>query len=211
MAGAVRKQHEVSRRFEEIGIVGLVDAESPDAAVEVARAIVEGGIAMLEISLTVPGANDVIGELARSLKDALIGAGGVLDAHHATLAMEAGAEFVASPGFDPETVQIVSDCEVLMIPGALTPTEVIRAWHSGCGFVKIFPCDNIGGPGYMKSIKSAVPHVRMIAAGGVSLSNAEAFVRAGASAIGVGAELTSSQSITETARQFAAVVKGVRR
>ena len=189
--------------------MAVIRAGSPDAAAEAARAVIDGGIRIVELRLTVPGANDVIRELSSSFEDALVGAGGVVDAHHATLAMEAGAAFVASPGFDAETVQVVSECEVMMIPGALTPTEAIRAWHSGCGWVKICPC--MGGPEYLRSLKCAVPHARMIPEDGVNLSNAEAFFRAGASAVAVGEALVESKSVPETARQFVALVKGVRK
>jgi 2-dehydro-3-deoxyphosphogluconate aldolase / (4S)-4-hydroxy-2-oxoglutarate aldolase len=153
---------------------------------------------------------DVIAEFSRTMKDVLIGAGTVLDSYHAQRCMDAGAQFIVTPGFDAATVKCVTDQNVLMIPGALTPTEVIHVWHLGLEFVKIFPCGNVGGPDYIKSLKSALPQIQMIPTGGVNLSNAEAFFRAGSSAIGVGGELTSAASVSDAAREFVAIVRKAR-
>jgi 2-dehydro-3-deoxyphosphogluconate aldolase/(4S)-4-hydroxy-2-oxoglutarate aldolase len=201
------RKYEVCKRIVEAGIIPVVHADSPDAAVEICRAICAGGIPVIELTMTVPGAVEVIAELKRTMKDVLIGAGTVLDARNANLCIDAGAEFIVSPGFDAATAEAGTSRSVLMIPGALTPTEVIRAWHHGFEFVKIFPCGSVGGPSYIKSLKAALPQIQMIPTGGVNLSNALAFFRAGAAAIGVGGELCSVESITETARHFAAIAK----
>ena len=204
------KKHEVCKRILEVGIIPVVRASSPDEAVEAARAICAGGIPIIELTMTVPAAVEVIAELSRTMPGALIGAGTVLDPYHAERCLDAGAQFIVSPGFNPTTVQTVNDCGVLMIPGALTPTEVIHAWQSGSEFVKIFPCGSVGGPSYIKALKAALPQIQMIPTGGVNLSNAEAFLHAGASAIGVGGELTAAENVMETARQFVAAVQGAR-
>ncbi len=204
------KKHDVFKRIMDVGIIPVVRAASPDEAVEISHAICAGGIPIVEITMTVPGAVEVIAELSRTVNSVVIGAGTVLDAYHARKCMDAGAHFIVSPGFDAATVKCVTDQNVLMIPGALTPTEVIHVWHLGLQFVKIFPCGNVGGPGYIKALKSALPQIQMIPTGGVSLSNAEAYFRAGASAIGVGSELTHAPSVADAARQLVAIVQGAR-
>jgi 2-dehydro-3-deoxyphosphogluconate aldolase/(4S)-4-hydroxy-2-oxoglutarate aldolase len=146
--------------------------------------------------------------------DVLIGAGTVLDAATAQKCLDAGAQFLVSPGFDAETVALARRLNVLIMPGSLTPTEVITAWKAGADFVKIFPCGNVGGPAYIKSLKAALPQIPMIPTGGVNLETAAAFLRAGASALGIGGELISKAAldsgnfaaITESARQYTAIV-----
>ncbi len=204
------KKHDVCRRILETRIIPVVRASSPDAAVEIVQSILKGGISIIELTLTVPAAIEVIAELSKSMKDAVIGAGTVLDPAHAQRCLDAGAQFVVSPGFKAETVKLVRDSNVLMIPGALTPTEIIDAWQTGSEFVKIFPCGSVGGPEYIKSVRAALPHVAMIPTGGVNLHNAHAFLCAGAAAIGVGGELTAASNITETTRQFVEAAKGAR-
>ena len=200
------RRHEVRERILEIGIIPVLRAASPDEAETKSHAICAGGIPLVEMTLTVPGAIDLIAALSRSMPGVLFGAGTVLDVTAARRAIEAGAQFIVSPGLDLETVRFVKEQSVLMIGGALTPTEVISAWKHGCDFVKIFPCANVGGPGYIKALKAALPHVRMIPTGGVNLANIEAFFRAGAEAVGIGGELTSAASVTEAAREFVAAV-----
>ncbi len=198
-------RHDVLERILEIGIVPVVRADSPDKAIEICRQISAGGIPVIELTMTVPSAIEVIAELKHTLKNALIGGGTVLDEQTANRCIDAGAEFIVSPGPLPFV-----DRNILAIPGALTPTEIIQAWHSGASLIKIFPCGNVGGPAYIKALKAALPQIRMIPTGGVNLANAKDFFQAGASAIGVGAELTSAPSITETARQFASILTGPR-
>jgi len=196
------KQDEVRDAILKCRVIPVVRAASPAFAIEIVDAILAGGIPIIELTMTVPGAIEVIAELSRTRKDAVIGAGTVLNAADAQQCLDAGAQFIVSPGFKSETVKLVLESETLMIPGALTPTEVIDAWQAGAEFVKIFPCGSVGGPVYIKSLKAALPQIRMIPTGGVNLANAHAFLHAGASAIGVGSELTSAPNISRTARQF---------
>lgn len=191
----------------------VVRATSAKQAMAVSHAICEGGIPIVEITMTVPGALDAIREMARSIGDrVLIGAGTVIDAESAQRCLDAGAQFLVSPGFDAETVALARKRETLIMPGALTPTEVIVAWKSGADFVKIFPCGNIGGPAYIKALKAALPHVPMVPTGGVNLATTAQFFDAGASAVGVGGDLVSGDAarITATAREYAAIIRNGR-
>jgi len=210
---------EVQKRIVEIGIVPVVRAASQDQAMLAAEAVASGGIPIVEITMTVPGAVDVIGRLTRSIGDkVLIGAGTVLDAPTAEQCVNAGAQFLVSPGFDLEVVQVAIRTGTLVMAGALTPTEVITAYKAGSDFVKIFPCGNVGGPAYIKALKAALPQIPMVPTGGVNLGTAAEFLRAGASALGVGGELISraelesrnSDAIAGMARRFAQVVNEAR-
>jgi 2-dehydro-3-deoxyphosphogluconate aldolase / (4S)-4-hydroxy-2-oxoglutarate aldolase len=204
------KKHEVRKRILDVGIIPVVRAATAAAAIEISHAICAGGISIVELTMTVPGAVDAIAELSRSMNDVMIGAGTVLDAFTAQRCMNAGAQFIVSPGLVGEVLKFAHGQSVLIIPGALTPTEVINAWKYGCDLVKIFPCANVGGPSYIKALKAALPHIGMVPTGGVNLANAEAFLRAGAEAIGVGGELTAAASVTDAARQFLAIVQAAR-
>lgn len=210
---------EVQKRILEIGIVPVVRAASPEQAMLAAEAVAAGGIPIVEITMTVPGAVDVIAKLTAAVgKDVLIGAGTVLDAAAAEQCLQAGARFLVSPGFDLATVQLAQRTGTLMMAGALTPTEVITAYKAGSDFVKIFPCGNVGGPAYIKALKAALPQIPMIPTGGVNLATAADFLRAGASALGIGGELVSrpeleagnSAAITATARRFLSLVQEAR-
>ena len=208
-------KEQVRQRILEVKIVPVVRASSPEQALGAADAVRAGGIPIVEVTMTVPGAIEVIAGLSRLMgSDVLIGAGTVLDAATAQKCLDAGAQFLVSPGFDAETVALARRLDVLIMPGALTPTEVITAWKAGADFVKIFPCGNVGGPAYIKSLKAALPQIPMIPTGGVNLETAAAFLRAGASALGIGGELISKAAldsgnfaaITESAKQFTAIV-----
>ena len=208
-------KEQVRQRILEVKIVPVVRASSPEQALGAADAVRAGGIPIVEVTMTVPGAIEVIAGLSRLMgSDVLIGAGTVLDAATAQKCLDAGAQFLVSPGFDAETVALARRLDVLVMPGALTPTEVITAWKAGADFVKIFPCGNVGGPAYIKSLKAALPQLPMIPTGGVNLETAAAFLRAGASALGIGGELISKAAldsgnfaaITESAKQFTAIV-----
>jgi 2-dehydro-3-deoxyphosphogluconate aldolase / (4S)-4-hydroxy-2-oxoglutarate aldolase len=210
---------EVQQRILETGIVPVVRAASPEQAILAAEAVACGGIPIVEITMTVPGAIQVIEELVRTLgSQVLIGAGTVLEAETADRCVEAGAEFLVSPGFDRETVEFARRNGKLMMAGALTPTEVITAYKAGSDFVKIFPCGNVGGPGYIKALKAALPQIPMIPTGGVNLATAPEFLRAGASALGVGGELVSRAlleagnraALAELAGRFVAVIREAR-
>ncbi len=169
--------------------------------------------------MTVPGAIEVIAQLAKSIgSEVLIGAGTVLDADTANRCIDAGAEFIVSPGFDAETVKFANRAGKVMMSGALTPTEVIAAWKTGSDFVKIFPCGTVGGAKYIKALKAPLPQIPMIPTGGVNLTTAAGFILAGAAALGIGGELVSASAlesgntspIVEAAQNFVAIVRNAR-
>jgi 2-dehydro-3-deoxyphosphogluconate aldolase/(4S)-4-hydroxy-2-oxoglutarate aldolase len=213
-------KEQVRNKIMEIGIVPVVRAASAQQAMQAAAAVSAGGIPIVEITMTVPGAIDVIAQLAKTKgTDALIGAGTVLDAETARRCIDAGADFLVSPGFDLPTVQLARQQDKLMMAGALTPTEVIAAWKAGSDFVKIFPCGTVGGAKYIKALKGPLPQVRMVPTGGVNLDTAADFIQAGADALGIGGELISAAAcksgnlsvITEAARRYVAIVREARR
>jgi 2-dehydro-3-deoxyphosphogluconate aldolase / (4S)-4-hydroxy-2-oxoglutarate aldolase len=212
-------KEEISKRIVEIGIVPVVRAASSKQALLAAEAVCAGGVPVVEITMTVPGAIDVIAELSRTAgKEVLIGAGTVLDAATAQRCVDAGAQFLVSPGFNLETVQLATRLGKLMMAGALTPTEVIAAWKAGSDFVKIFPCGSVGGPKYIKALKGPFPQVPMIPTGGVNLNTAAEFIQAGAEALGIGGELVSAaalksgntREITDAAKQYVEIVAAAR-
>ena len=206
-------------RIREIGIVPVVRATSAAEAFEAVEAIREGGIPILEITLTVPGAVQIIGELSRRIgDDALIGAGTVLDAEAARSCIDAGARFIVSPSLDLPTIDLCRRLGVPVFAGALTPTEIVTAWKAGADAVKVFPANAVGGPAYLKSVKAPLPQIRLLPTGGVSLTNAADFIHAGAFALGVGADLVDlgalrrgeAATITGKARQYVAAVAAAR-
>jgi 2-dehydro-3-deoxyphosphogluconate aldolase / (4S)-4-hydroxy-2-oxoglutarate aldolase len=210
---------EVRKRILEIGIVPVVRASSGRQAMQAAEAVCAGGIPIVEVTMTVPGAIEVIAQLAKSVTgEVLIGAGTVLDADTAQHCLDAGAQFLVSPGFDLATVQLAKRTGTLIMAGALTPTEVITAWRAGSDFVKIFPCGTVGGAKYIKALKAPLPQVPMVPTGGVNLETAADFLRAGADALGIGGELVSAAAlksgdlgtITESARKFVSIVRQTR-
>jgi 2-dehydro-3-deoxyphosphogluconate aldolase / (4S)-4-hydroxy-2-oxoglutarate aldolase len=212
-------KEQVAKRITEIGIVPVVRAASAQHAMLAADAVCDGGVPIVEITMTVPGAIDVIAQLVKSIgSEVLIGAGTVLDAETAQRCIDAGAEFLVSPGFDLETVKFSNRAGKLIMAGALTPTEVIAAWKAGSDFVKIFPCGTVGGAKYIKALKAPLPHVPMVPTGGVNLTTAADFIRAGAAALGVGGELVTASAlesgntapIVEAARSLVAVVRDAR-
>ena len=209
----------VRERIVEIGIVPVVRAPSPREARMAADAVCKGGIPIVEITMTVPGAVDVIRELTKGgSSDVLVGAGTVLNAEAARRCLDAGAQFVVSPGFDLETVRFVKQQNILMMARALTPTEVVYAWKAGSDFVKIFPCGSMGGAKYLKALKAPLPQVPMIPTGGVNLETAADMIRAGAEALGIGGELVSTTAlasgdampITDAARKYVEIVRQAR-
>ena len=212
-------KEQVRQTILEIGIVPVVRASSGQQAIQAAEAVCVGGIPIVELTMTVPGAIDVIAQLAKSMgNDVLIGAGTVLDAETAQRCVDAGAQFLVSPGTDLPTIQLAKQKGVLIMAGALTPTEVITAWKAGSDFVKIFPCGTVGGAKYIKALKAPLPQVPMVPTGGVNLETAADFLRAGSSALGIGGELISAAAlksgnitaITDSAKQYIAIVKKTR-
>jgi 2-dehydro-3-deoxyphosphogluconate aldolase / (4S)-4-hydroxy-2-oxoglutarate aldolase len=202
-----------------IGVVPVVRAASAAEARLAAQAVCEGGIPIVEITMTVPGAIDVIRELRESAPaSVLIGAGTVLDAETARRCLDAGAQFLVSPGLNVPTVEFAARSGILMLAGALTPTEVITAWNAGSDFVKVFPCGQVGGAKYIKALKGPLPQIPLVPTGGVNLNTAAEFIEAGAAALGIGGELVQADAlksgkaevIVENARKFVAIVKQAR-
>jgi 2-dehydro-3-deoxyphosphogluconate aldolase/(4S)-4-hydroxy-2-oxoglutarate aldolase len=209
----MRSKSEVAQRIEDIGIIPVVRASTHEHALKAASAVSAGGIPIVEITMTVPGAIDVIRELRKSMDaSVLIGAGTVLDAKTAAKCVAAGAEFIVSPGFNRATVRYAKREGILVMAGGLTPNEVITAWNAGSDYVKVFPCGNVGGPGYIRALKAALPQIPMVPTGGVSAATAAQFLEAGAAALGIGGELVSgdSEAITQKARQLVAIVQAAR-
>jgi 2-dehydro-3-deoxyphosphogluconate aldolase/(4S)-4-hydroxy-2-oxoglutarate aldolase len=202
-------------RIEEIGIFPGIRVKSADKAIYAAETLYQAGIPVAEITMTVPGAIGVIRRLAESFPGMVVGAGTVLDRETAERCLEAGARFLTSTGFVPDVVETALKANVVAIPGALTPTEVIAAWKAGADFVKIFPTAPVGGDRYIRSLKLPLPQVKLIAAGGVNQQTATGYIMAGASAIGVGGELLPPDAlqrrqehrIQELARRFLNFVK----
>src|SRR5919202_935588 len=210
-------KRDVVSRIEEVGVVPVVRASSAEEAMQVIEAIRAGGVPVLEITMTVPRAVRVIEQVAdRYGNEVVVGAGTVLDAETARACILAGASFVVSPSLNVETIEMCRRYSIAVMPGALTPTEVVTAWQAGADVVKVFPCGALGGAKYLKSLKAPLPQVEMIPTGGVSLSTAAEFIEAGAFALGVGADLVNTkairegrpQEVTEAARAY---VKAVRR
>jgi 2-dehydro-3-deoxyphosphogluconate aldolase/(4S)-4-hydroxy-2-oxoglutarate aldolase len=210
---------EVANKIAQIGIVPVVRAASAKQGMQAAEAVCKGGIPIVEMTMTVPGAVESIAQLTKNMgSDVLVGAGTVLDGETARRCLDAGAEFLVSPGFDLESVKFANREGTLIMAGGLTPTEVITAWKAGSDLVKIFPCGTVGGAKYIKALKAPLPQIPMIPTGGVNLNTAAEFIQAGAAALGVGGELVSAAAlqsgntneIVDTARKFVAIVRETR-
>jgi 2-dehydro-3-deoxyphosphogluconate aldolase/(4S)-4-hydroxy-2-oxoglutarate aldolase len=210
---------DICKRVEDVGIVPVVRAPSPELAIRAAEAVLAGGISIFEITMTVPNATVAIRTLVEKLGDrAVVGAGTVLDAKAAHACIEAGAAFIVSPGLDLATIDAAHERGVPIMPGALTPTEVITAWKAGADIVKIFPASAVGGPKYIKALKGPLPDVKMLPTGGVNAQTAGDFIAAGACALGVGGELVDIAAlargedavITARARELVAAVAAAR-
>ena len=211
-------RQQVRQRIEEIGIIPGIRADSAEDARFAAETLIHSGIPIVEITMTIPGAMEVVAGLARRGGEVIVGAGTVLDAETARRCVDAGAQFITSTGFDLEVVECALRRDAVVFPGALTPTEVITAWKAGPDFVKIFPSSAFGGAAYLRALRGPFPQVRLIAAGGVTQHNAGEFFRAGASAVGVGGglvpheaiQLRQEHRIAELVRRFLGVVKEAR-
>jgi 2-dehydro-3-deoxyphosphogluconate aldolase/(4S)-4-hydroxy-2-oxoglutarate aldolase len=210
---------QVIQRIQEIGIIPVVRASSAEEANKAVEAICAGGIPVVEITMTVPNAISVIKDVVQKRgKDVLIGAGTVTNAEQAESCVAAGAQFLVSPGLAVGMIDVAKRHSMLAIPGALTPTELMHAHELGARLVKIFPCGNVGGPKYIKSLRGPFPKAALIPTGGVNASNAGEFIAAGAFAIGVGADLVDAtalregnlQKITSAARELVNAVKSAR-
>ena len=212
-------KEQVLARIREVGIIPVLRAPSAEAAIAAAAAIESGGVPVLEITMTVPCAIDVIHAVVESSPgNVLVGAGTVLDPETARACILAGAEFVVSPSLNVKTIELCRRYAVPIIPGALTPTEIVTAWEAGADVVKVFPCSAVGGAKYLAALKGPLPQIDLIPTGGVSLSTAAEFLAAGAFALGVGGDLCDVKAlksgkpevITENARKYAAIVKQAR-
>jgi 2-dehydro-3-deoxyphosphogluconate aldolase/(4S)-4-hydroxy-2-oxoglutarate aldolase len=212
------KKAEVRARIEEIGIIPGIRVATAEHARFAAEAVNRSGIPIVEITMTVPGALDVIAHLAKSFPDMVVGAGTVLDMETARRCLEAGAMFLTSTGLVPEVVQFAMKNEVTVFPGAMTPTDVIAGWKMGADFIKIYPCGPLGGPSYIRALKLPFPQVPLIATGGVNQRTAGDFILNGATALGIGAELINpeglpmmkEEQIRELARRYLKIVRTAR-
>lgn len=211
-------KEQVRSTINDVGILPAIRVANAENARFAAETVAQAGIPIVEITTTIPGAVDVIADLARNLPHVIVGAGTILDAETARACLNAGAHFLTSPGLDPEIVQFARKENVLMMAGALTPTEIVAAYKAGSDFVKVFPCAQVGGDSYIKALKAPFPQIPLIAAGGVNQQTAGAFILAGASAVGVGGdliprsaiELRQPERIRELARRFLGLVRTAR-
>jgi 2-dehydro-3-deoxyphosphogluconate aldolase / (4S)-4-hydroxy-2-oxoglutarate aldolase len=209
---------EVLNALREIGLVPVLRAQSVDQAMALAAAIAAGGVTVLEITMTVPGAIEVMRKLAQQRPDILIGAGTVLDAETARMCILEGAQFVVSPALNLKTIEMCHRYSIAVLPGALTPTEIVTAWQAGADVVKVFPANAMGGAKYLASLKAPLPQVELIPTGGVMLGTAAEFLEAGAFALGVGSDLVSAKAIadgrpdvvTDIAKKYLEIVKDFR-
>lgn len=210
-----KKNKEVQQQIRQVGVIPVLRAASAETAIMAAKAVCQGGIPIVEITMTVPDAVQVIAELTLSLsRQVMIGAGTVMDAETVKLCANAGAQFIVSPVFNADVVKAARDEGVVVMAGALTPTEILTASNAGSDFVKVFPCGNVGGPSYIRAIKTVLPQIQLVPTGGVTLANTADYLDSGAAAVGVGSELVWSGDLTvgdfegicAAARRFAAAV-----
>ena len=198
MSAQTMKIEDVVRRIGEVGIIPVIRAATVDEALRAVEAIGAGGIPVVEITMTVPNAIAAIREVAQQhAGKVLVGAGTVVTAEQAELCIRAGAEFLVSPGLSAAVLSVAHSCAKLAIPGALTPTELMNAHDHGARLVKIFPCGNVGGAKYLKSLRAPFPNALLIPTGGVNAGNAADFIAAGAFALGVGADLVDAEALRQ--------------
>ncbi len=192
----------VRAAIEQTGIVPAIRTGSAADALFAAETVFAGGLHILELTMTVPGALEVIAQLRRTHPGLLVGAGTVLDADTAEACLDAGAAFLTSPGFEPGVLEVGLRRKIAVIPGVLTPTEVMMASKAGADFVKVFPCSAVGGPSYIKALRAPFPHIAMIASGGVTQHTAGDFIRAGAVALGIREELIPPEAVINRDHQW---------
>ena len=209
----------IKEAIERVGLIPVLRAKNQEQGLAVVKAMLAGGVNTVEVTMTVPGAVDLIKALkAEYGNDLLLGSGTVTTAKQAEATIEAGAEFVVSPSLHPEVIAATKAAGKLSIPGALTPTEVITAWNAGADYVKVFPCSAMGGASYLKSLLAPFPFLKLIPTGGVTLATAASFLSAGARALGVGGDLVNlaaidagtPETITETAREYLKILAQAR-
>jgi len=212
------KREEVRARIEEIGIIPAVRVLSAEEALFAAEAVSSGGIPIVEITMTIPGAIQVVSDLVRRHPEMVVGAGSILDIETARQCVDAGANFLTSTGLNLKIVEFAVKEKICVFPGALTPTEITEAWLASSDFVKVFPCAEMGGESYIRALKAPLPQVPLIASGGVSQQNAGAYILAGAVALGIGDKLIPKGAIRERqagwihelVRRFVGIVKNAR-
>ncbi len=212
-------KQEILAKIEKVGIIPAVRASSAADALFASEAVFSGGITVVEITVTTPAAANVIGQLIRSNPEAVVGAGTVLDLDTARVCLDAGASFLTSTGLDAELVQFARQHDISVIPGALTPTEVMLAKRAGASLIKLFPCSSVGGPHYLRALRGPFPDMQLIASGGVTQQTAADYITAGANVLGIGRELLppeavrvrNSDWIHELARRFLGMVKQARK
>lgn len=206
--------------IERVGLIPVLRAKSTAQGRAVVEAMIAGGVNIVEVTMTVPGAIDLLRELKREYGDELLlGSGTVTTAEQAQATIDAGAEFVVSPSLHPEVIRVTKGNKKISCPGALTPTEAITAWNAGADYVKIFPCSAVGGASYLKALLAPFPHLKVIPTGGVTLQTAASFIEAGARALGVGSDLVNlaavdsghAETITETAKAYLKVLADTRK
>ncbi|HSG69096.1 MAG TPA: bifunctional 4-hydroxy-2-oxoglutarate aldolase/2-dehydro-3-deoxy-phosphogluconate aldolase [Planctomycetaceae bacterium] len=186
---------ELMQQVLDSGLVAIIRAPSGELLVDVAKALLDGGISIIEVTLTVPNALQIIADVNRELGDKIIlGAGSVIDSETARAAMLAGAEFIVSPVVKPDVIACCKRYGKVVMPGAFTPTEILTAWELGADVVKVFPAD-VGGPAYLKAVKAPLPQVRLMPTGGVDLNTLESFWKAGACAVGLGSALVEKDAV----------------
>jgi 2-dehydro-3-deoxyphosphogluconate aldolase/(4S)-4-hydroxy-2-oxoglutarate aldolase len=212
-------REEVRARIEQVGVIPAIRVSSAADALLAAEAVAGAGIPIVEVTLTVPGAIEVIASLAKQNSDLIVGAGTLWDLETAARCLDAGASFLTSTGLDLEIVEFAHQRNTVVFPGALTPTEVMMGWKAGADFIKIFPCSHVGGAAYIKTLKAPFPKVPLIAAGGINQQNVADFILSGAVAVGVGGHLVPKKSIElrqphrihELAGRFVSAVNAARR
>jgi 2-dehydro-3-deoxyphosphogluconate aldolase/(4S)-4-hydroxy-2-oxoglutarate aldolase len=203
------EKREVFNRMVSEGLIPVIRVSSAQEAVDVADAIKEGGVSLIEITMSVPDAIDTIKELTHKYKDKIImGAGTILDPETARAALLAGAQFIVTPTLNLDVIQLAHRYSAVVVPGAMTPTEILTAWNAGADMVKVFPAAQLGGPEYIKAIRGPLPQILLVPTGGVNLQNAGAFIKAGAAALGVGGELVDKKAIKE--KRFDVITENTR-
>ena len=211
-------REEVRARIEEIGVIPGIRVSTSEDALLAAEAVAGAGIPIVEVTMTVPGAVEVIDALVKAHPDLVVGAGTVWDTEAAARCLDAGAMFLTSTGLDLDVVRFAHDRNTVVFPGALTPSEVMAAWKAGADFVKIFPCAHVGGAAYIKTLKAPFPKVKLIASGGVNQQNVAEYIAAGSVAVGVGGHLIPKKAIQlrqphrihELASRFLSAVQAAR-
>jgi 2-dehydro-3-deoxyphosphogluconate aldolase/(4S)-4-hydroxy-2-oxoglutarate aldolase len=206
------------RQVLDCGLVAVVRSQDSQQLVDVVRALADGGVTVVEITMSVPGALDVLRQVRQALGDrVLLGAGTVLDPETARAVLLAGAEYIVSPTVNLDVIRLCQRYDKLVMPGAFTPTEILTAWEAGADIVKVFPAEVVG-PAFFKALRGPLPQIRVMPTGGVDLSTAAAFLKAGACCLGIGSQLVEPDAVAarnfdrirDLARQYAAIVKQVR-